>query len=510
MTGASSPNRPGCVISAIGFFAAVAIGGLAFSLTPRGTAFAQASTGSVPVSVHIGNASGMGQSCKASSVSDIFLTIVDIQAHQSGKGSAGWHDLTPGIANGAVQVDLTGESFSEHAECFLTDVDGGTSGLPAGKYQQFKLSLLPNGTNSGGPAVNACATLGAGIFNCVESDGTLQPLTVPRGSIEIPSSQIARRGLTISPGQGGIDLDIDINVCASLLVRRKAHGATTFAFKPVLHSGEIELKPLIAGDVVLGAEANGTVSAVAPTTGIAGATVAVEQRSTNNFVEGNPAAGAGAIPSVNVEDVMAVTQTDSAGHFVFCPIALGTYDLVAGSEIMPSMASASNATITTGVIVTPNGGPNGLIIPLLPGSSPAVTIEAQLTSQGTASPSATPAVINFRVAQTVTTGVEAQIVEYNNTTTSPTFTTSDSTGTVGPACSGNQCPTGTDCACVSLGVPGDNPVIGVAGGPYAAPAASPALYSILGTAGACSPGNVITEPESAPLPTPTLSFVNCQ
>lgn len=86
-------------------FAAVAIGGLLFGPAP-GMGVAQASSGSVPVSTRIGNASGMAQSCKASNVSHIFVTVADIQAHESGKGSAGWHDLTPGISSGGVQVDL--------------------------------------------------------------------------------------------------------------------------------------------------------------------------------------------------------------------------------------------------------------------------------------------------------------------------------------------------------------------------------------------------------------------
>ncbi|HVN91498.1 MAG TPA: hypothetical protein VMT61_16910 [Candidatus Binataceae bacterium] len=70
---------------------------------------------------------------------------------------------------------------------------------------------------------------------------------------------------------------------------------------------------------------------------------------------------------------MAKATADTNGHFEFCPVPAGTYELVADSGSMPGTSNSSNATITTGLAVTKSGGPNNLVIPLLDdGSSPAL------------------------------------------------------------------------------------------------------------------------------------------
>jgi hypothetical protein len=510
------------VISAIATFVTFSLAGLVIGLFPRGNVVAQASSqSSVPVAVHIGNASGKGNSCKANSISHIFVTVKDIQAHRSGNGDSGFHDLTPGIPADGVQVDLL-EAGSESNvltddsanECILTDVDGSTSGLPAGKYQQLRLFLATGGTSQS----SACPDGGP---NCVElNDMTFAPLTVPSGAIKIPSSQIAHGGLTITPGQGGVDLDIDINACASLVVRGGGNGhghghhgggSATYALKPVLHSGEITLNPLIAGNVVLGDANDGTVAVAAPTTAIDGANVLLEDSPTSpNFVEATPEPSAGANPTITVDRQLASTFTDANGHFVFCPVPAGNYNIVVAAETMPSSvptpSNGSDATITTGVSVANNGGPTGLVIPLLPASSAPVTLNAQFTSQDPSS-HATPATIDFGPAQTAAANVGAEIPIFSGSSANPAITVSN-------GCS-SKCPSDTDCECVSLVVPEDNPVVGAAGGSYSSPAAAPALYSVFGVSTnspanpVCNPTNLVSDPHASPLPTPTLSFVDC-
>jgi hypothetical protein len=477
-------------------------------------------------SVNISNAAGRNAACKASNVTHVFITILDIQGHSSGRG-AGWQDLTPTLSNGPTQLDLlesAGESSEPPAsnDCIISKVDSGTSGLPAGKYQQFRLTLEANGGSGAAPANNACASLG--VFNCVElSDKTLRPLTVPRGAIKIPSSQISQGGLTIAPGQGA-DLDIDVDACSDISVSGggkhkggKGRGGADqrYMFKPVLHAGQISLNPLIAGDVVEGSASGSVVTA--GNTGVPGASVWLEQTpAAPNFTEAAPAPGA---TQVNVDSVIVRAVTDSKGHFIFCPVATGKYSIVTASSGLPGQSNTSHLgnpsdiTITTGVDVGGSGGPNNLVIPILIPSTGASSLAAQFTSQSaTPVPSAMPtpvaATVNFGVAQgEPVSGNQDPIPLLSGTTTSPVTTTSNGTGTGGPNCS-SSCPSGTDCACVSMVTPPDNPVVGAAGGPYSAPAANP-MYSVFGTGTTCAPANLITAPTGPPLPEPTLSFLQC-
>lgn len=509
------------------------LAGLALSNGRGGIArVAQADSGtSGTVTVHMSNASRNSAACKATGVSHLWVTVSDVQGHQSGKGAAGWHDLTPNLTNSntSVQIDLLadapGSEGSEppfiSSDCVLTTLDQNTTGLPAGRFQQLRLFLVPNSGSLAPSNTNACSSLGTTVFDCVQlSDGSFQPLTIPSDVVKIPSSQISRGGLVIPAGEE-FDLDIDLNACQSLVVRGGPHphghghggGSASFLLKPVLHAGEVSLEPILAGNVVVGTD-SGAGTAVTPSaTVVPGATVFLESESNPAVDVGDPAFDS-AKTAVPLNAVLAQTTTDSSGKFSFCPVPAGTYDIVVDSQTVPSAANPSDATITTGVTVKSTGGPDNLVIPILEGSVAAVTLGPEVTTQHDSTTAGSGDDIAFLGTQGfggATPTNQAPIPLFTGTTTSPVTTASSSNG-----CS-KACPTNTNCACFSVVAPPDNPVTGVAGGPYTSGSGT-AEYSLFGAASLkgtttpdCTPSDLITEPEST-FPTPptaTLAFAAC-
>lgn len=507
----------------IGALGALAIVGLGVGVA-AGPAIAAAS-GSV--ALHLSNRSAKSAACKANNVDHIYVTIADVKAHRSGKGMAGFVSLTAGAPE---QFDLlfssseASENF-EIADCPIVAL-GGTGLLP-GKYQQIRLITVDNGaTDSQGkpiiaPTDNKCASLTDTTYNCVDAGGMLFPLTIPSGShtgIKIPASQVKHGGFTIQSDQG-LDLDVDVDACRSLVVhgggtrgrgKHKHQVATTYSFKPVLHTGEVSLQPIIAGSVVVGSTSGPGETVTPGTTVVPNAAVWLEaEPSSANVTVGNPSPSANQVPLNNVQ---AETTTDSAGNFAFCPVPDGNYDIVADAQNLPSATNPSDATITTGVSVTGNGGPNNLVIPLLEGSAAAPTLDAQVTTTSTPPPGAGDD-IAFRGSQGFgMNSNQAPIPLYTGTSASPVTTTSTpSSGCILPVI----CPVGTNCACFSMVVPADNPVTGAVGGPYTSGSGT-ANYSLSGSAtqtgtttADCVPSELITNPEASPLPEPTLSFTGC-
>ena len=482
----------------------IAAGVVAFAFAARAGVSHATSNGRV--TVHVGNASKKSSSCGESRFSDVFVTIADIEGHTSGKGKgvAGWHDLTPGLVSSPQQVDLLGSGGSssqtsfDTADCMLTTVGSGDTGIPPGKYQKFRMKILPNG-GSPAPSPNACATVSASTYNCIEfSDGTFAPLNVPSGDIKIPTSQIASGQLTIEPGQG-VDLDIDLDACRDII----AHGGptSTYKLKPVVHAGALTLDSLIAGDVVVGS-ANGSGNVVAAATPVAVPSASVWLESAPqapNFALGDPTPAAA--PSVSVDQVVAQTTSDANGHFVFCPVPNDTYEIVASANSMPSASGTpSDVTITTGVRVPTS--PDNLVIPLL--ASSATTLNAEFTNEGSGTPAS--ATMSFGAVQSASSGPLVQIPLLSGSASSPVTTSLTGCSSIPP------CPLGTECACFALNVPSDNPVVGPENGAYATPAPSPA-FQVFGQtsnqAVKCSPPDLISSSQASPLSTPTLSFVSC-
>ncbi len=499
-----------------------------------------ATAASGPVSTHVRSSGG---TC-STGYQHIYITVKDVTAHTS---SGGWQDLTPGLASAPVQVDLLDEAPTD---CFLATL-GVTSGLPPGKYQQIRFILADGGKSVGkgkkkgggggtGPSTNACSSLSPTTYNCIDlGGGNLVPIKLTsegKTGIKIPPGQIAGGGLVISDGQG-LDLDIDFNACKSIV---QAGKSGNYILKPTLHADEIDLSALIAGSVVAGTDSAGSVTPGA--TAVPGASLWLEsQTPALNLNIGTPASTAN---TAQVDNVVAKATADTNGHFEFCPVPAGTYELVADSGSMPVTGTSSNATITTGLAVTKSGGPNNLVIPLLDdGTSPAL-LEGVFSTEAAASAGLGDD-IAFAGVQPFngTSGtVQAVIPPLGSSVPAPVGGNLPSVTTVASPTGGNcpdipvpTCPTGTNCECFTLAVPASNPVIGAwtAGGTtYNSPAAGTIDYSITGAASQignpstpeCAPSALITDPAlafsvlgasvtEADNPTsgilPTLSFQSC-
>ncbi len=449
----------------------------------------------------------------------VYVTVEDVEAHiGSGSSQTGWVDLTPDLKSNPVQVDLLESPTTP--ECFLATL-GVTSGLKAGNYQQIRIFMADNGSNVtlANGQTNSC---GGTTWNCVVVGGTPEPLDMPSNAqtgLKIPPGQVGGgNGLSIAQGQG-LDLDIDVNACQSVV---QAGHSGKYLFKPTLRADEVGTNPLISGIVY---EASLSSSSVATPNGsptpVGGAKVWLErQLPANSVAVGTPAASS---TSEAVENLLettmttttaAATSTNPAGSFEFCPVGPGTYDIVISAATMPSTTASSLATITTGVTVTSSGGPNDLMVPLVPGlvgnsTAAAATISGTFTTQSP-SDTATATGDNIQYAATQafngTLGqVWAFVPEFANSTNTggtepPTVTTGGTSG---------NCTAGTCSAGYTLYVPPGNPVIGAAstsGAGYAAPspAPTPGVYSVWASASTtnsssnpgtadCTPSELITD-----------------
>jgi len=452
--------------------------------------------------------------------SHVFVTVSDVTAHLSASGSDHGVDLTPGLAAHPIQIDLMSQQTTE---CTLATL-GSDVGLSAGKYQMITLDLLENAPPSGitAPLPNACASAGANVFNCVVPTGAGPvPLTTPSGTIKLPPGQLAQGGLTVPPGQG-VDIDIDFNACASVVQR--GHSGK-YNLKPTLRASELGTNPLIAGTVELGQAQGSTVALVTPVTPVAGATVWLEQQSHDVEVGGSSS-------TVTAENFIQNTRSDSNGQFSFCPVAPGTYELAADAQAMPGGANPSMATITTAIAVQSSGGPNGLVIPLVPAptSTPAQIAGTFATANqsGTVGDDITYA--STQPYQNGSASLYALVPFYtvgNGSAQVPTATLGaiDTAASPGTDCpSTNTCPAGTNCACYSFQVPPTPPIVGPGGSTgsgYVYPASSvgtakgavdaQALSQSTGAA-VCSPSELMTALfawASGSDPAPLLSFSAC-
>lgn len=502
---------------------AVAVGAFALSGGSGAIGIGEAFAGSSgSATIHFSNASARSNACKASNVEAIFITVSEVDGHRSGKGG-GWSTLAK--PSTPVQLDLLNEGQAEPEpppdanDCMLASM-GSDGGLPAGKYQQLRVMVDTDNANP--PANNACASVGT--LNCVvtleNGVDVVHPLTVPSGSqsgIKIPSTKIHKGGLVIAAGQG-VDLDIDIDGCRSIMVTGGGHGkrkkpphgggGASYKLKPVLQAGEVSLNSLISGQVVVGTNNGGTVSAGG--TPVSGADVWLEDvTNADSFTEGDPTPTA---TNVAVNRVLATTSTDPNGNFVFCPVPSTTHklELVASSATMPvgqgQTSNPSDVTITTGVTSGPNGGMSGLVIPLVePSSAPTTTAEYTTESNTNAAISET-----LDLGMTQSDGTNA--APFANSSLGPTTTASSNNGCAA------ACPAKTDCSCVTTNIPADNPVIGPAGTGSGYSQSGTAEFSLIAEgsaasgAGSCSPNQMTTASGStqATPPNPALSFQGCQ
>lgn len=244
--------------------------------------------------------------------------------------------------------------------------------------------------------------------------------------------------------------------------------------------------------------------------------------------------GLGTVLVVHWRNQTQTITADSNGQFQFGSVPKGTYAIVADVASMPTTKTPSNVTIAVDIQVTSSGGPGNLTIPLVAESGSAALIEGLFS---TASASLQGATIKYSVQAYGTLGPPFVFLGYpllGPLASVPFFTALSSPATAvittGPSpgtnCSGSlTCPIGTFCACYLIGLPGDNPVIGVAdssgAGYFAVPPSGQADYvidaaaTVIGSSNTadCSPSGWVTPSFAAAsgvtTTAPEIDFTGC-
>ena len=413
---------------------------------------------------------------------NVFVTIRSIQAHTSATAdntSSGWQELAPQLVLAPMQVDLL--HLPANGQCLLQQL--GSTSLPAGDYQQIRLILLANAAPSG-PAPsndsNACfKQLGGDVFNCVvDTSGTAHTLNLSSEAntgLKIPPGQIMGGPIHVAAGQS-VDLNIDFNTCASILLEG---------------NGDFRLKPALTAGVVSPNK-----------TGISGQIV--------DSVSSQPLAGA--IVTLQFADksgtdrVVMQQLTDPAGHFSFCPLAVGAvFDVV--SDALTASGTAYNVTVVLNV----SGGTNLGTVPLV-----AETPATAGASTGPGTIQGTITAINGTTGATIDADVSAlQSVTVSSTSrtfTVPLFPKSSASDVM--VTSSTSCPTGAPkgafCGSYTLVVPASNPTVGTFSAgktTITAPATGDVLYTVeadatnpASDAAMCSPSSQTTSKDATAMP----------
>ena len=413
---------------------------------------------------------------------NVFITIRSIQAHTSATAdntSSGWQELAPQLVSAPMQVDLL--HLPANGQCLLEQL--GSTSLPAGDYQQIRLILLANAAPSG-PAPsskdNACfKQLGADVFNCVvDTSGTAHTLNLSSEAntgLKIPPGQIMGGPIRVAAGQS-VDLNIDFNTCASILMEG---------------NGDFRLKPALTAGVVS-----------ANKTGISGQIV--------DSVTSKPIAGA--IVTLQFADksgtdrIVMQQLTDSAGQFSFCPLAVGAvFDVV--SDALSASGTAYNATVVLNV----PGGTNLGAVPLV-----AETPATAGASTGPGTIQGTITAINGTTGATIDADVSAlqsvTVSSTSHTFTVPLFPKSNASDVM--VTSSTSCPTGAPkgafCGSYTLVVPASNPTVGTFSAgktTITAPATGDVLYTVeadatnpASDAAMCSPSSQTTSKDATAMP----------
>src|SRR5258708_640586 len=411
-----------------------------------------------------------------------FVTIRSIQAHTSATAdntSSGWEELAPELVSGPIQVDLL--RLPANGQCLLEQL--GSTSLPAGDYQQIRLILLANAAPNG-PAPtndsNACfKQLGGDVFNCVvDTSGTAHTLNLSSEAntgLKIPPGQIIGGTIHVAAGHS-VDLNIDFNTCASILMEG---------------NGDFRLKPALTAGVVSPNK-----------TGISGQIV--------DSVSSQPIAGA--IVTVQFADksgtdrVVMQQLTDPAGHFSFCPLAVGgVFDVV--SDALTASGTAYNATVVLNV----SGGTNLGTVPLV-----AETPATAGASTGPGTIQGTITAINGTTGATIDADVSAlqsvTVSTTSHTFTVPLFPKSNASDVM--VTSSTSCPTGAPksafCGSYTLVVPASNPTVGTFSAgktTITAPATGDVLYTVeadatnpASDAAMCSPSSQTTGKDATAMP----------
>jgi Domain of unknown function (DUF4382) len=340
----------------------------------------------------------------------IYVTIADVKIHQSDSAAPddpGWLDLTKDLSNNPVQVDLLGVS----SQCFLAML--GSAGIPAGHYQQLRIILAGDNVTVNN---NKCENFANCVMLTNDLSNTPQALQLSsetKTGIKVPSGQMAGGEFTIGAGETK-DLNIDFNACASIVVQ----GTGKYRLKPVLHAGEVATQSTatsISGTIIDG----DTQQAIVGGTTI----VALEQKDSNG-----------------VDRVMMETVAASNGGFAFCPVAAGTYDIVA-----IAVNGSGNTYAATAITGVQPGNVLGTV-PLTPAGLAAAITGQVTTSTG---PAGTSADVSLSALQSIGNGTLVTVPLSQQSAATATLTTVPGT-----------CPANTDCAPYTVAVPGMNPAVG--------------------------------------------------
>jgi Domain of unknown function (DUF4382) len=415
--------------------------------------------------------------------SNVWITVRGVEANINASASEsdpGWQELAPQLASAPMQVDLFSTT---QTNCVLAQL-GTTTSLPAGSYQQIRLLLVSNSpaASDNVPSSNACAGHG---YNCVilSSDGSIHQLDLSSQAntgLKIPPGQILGGPLQVSAGQS-VDLNIDFNACASIL----QEGNGQYRLKPVLTAGQISPNNSGISGQVVDSVTKGPISG--------NVQVALEQPDTTG-----------------VDRIVMQAAADANGNFRFCPLPMGTFDIVVvavGPNNLPYNATA---------VVNVTNGANLTAIPLL--AETGATAPAVLDGFVTATTGTAVASIDVTLAalQSITVGSNTRQLTIPLQTIAATNTSPELDSTASISITSNTtCPTGSpansNCAEYTLVVPASNPNVGVyssSGTTYTAPAAGDVLFTVdaIATSFAnvavsdCSPAEMTTSNDATNMP----------
>src|SRR6266567_7514046 len=361
----------------------------------------------------------------------VFITVRSVQAHTSATAddnTAGWQELAPQLASAPMQIDL----FSKpDTRCVLAQL--GSASLPVGNLQQIRLLLLSNNPAAGAavPSPNACAGHG---FNCVVDSNGIHELVLSSEAetgLKIPPGQIMGGPIQVSAGQS-VDLNIDFNACASIV----QEGNGTFRLKPTLTAGVVS----------------------ANTSGIGGQVV---DSVTKKPISGNVIVALEQPDKTGVDRIVMQATVDPQGNFRFCPLPMGTFDIV-----VVALGAANLPYNATAVVNVPNGT-NLNVIPLVAetgATGPAILqgfVTAKTATAGATVDVSLAALQSINVSSSVTRQLTIPLQNTQATAATPAVT---STGLISITDSKNcpmGSPTGANCAQYTLVVPASNPSVGV-------------------------------------------------
>src|SRR5713101_10114819 len=419
-------------------------------------------------------------------ISHVWITVRSVQAHTSASAdasSAGWQELAPQLASAPMQIDL----FSKpDTTCVLAQL--GSASLPAGDLQQIRLLLLSNTPAAGAavPSPNHCAGNG---FNCVIlDDQTIHEIALSsqdETGLKIPPGQIVGGPIQVLAGKS-VDLNIDFNACASILLQ----GDGTFRLKPTLTAGVVS----------------------ANASGIGGQVV---DSVTKKAISGNVIVALEQPDSKGIDRIVMQTAADPQGNFRFCPLPMGTFDVV-----VVALGAANLPFNATAVLNVPNGT-NLNAIPLVAetgAAGPAILqgfVTAKTATAGAMADVSLAALQTINVSASVTRQLTIPLQDTQATTTPPAPAVM-STELISITDSKN-CPTGSpmgaNCAQYTLVVPASNPSVGVfasGGFTFSAPASGNVLFSVDAIATKpmsggtldCTPSEIVTSTDASTPPQP--------